>query len=339
MVLILENEAEKAYISKLTNATLNVKVISTLHAYAHLNYKFTTNVKEFFLIIRSLWICFWLSLRNNFADITISAVEPERHLYLLWLPFIRVNYILHTVPNTAFSWITTFTCNKKLGDRKKIIAVSAFIKSVVTHNWKIIPKLQQAIPVIHNCLVTEHVQSFTATKENITKNILTVGRVDANKNPLTWLETAKTLTQAFPDVTFTWVGNGALLNEYMLKTADNPRINFVGLQADPSVFYHKAYTYYQPSYIESHGIAVVEAMYFGLPCVVSSTGGLPESVKENFNGILVDPATYKEHIDALTKLLSNAELHTNYSLNSRLRFEQNFTYDAFKLKMDQIYKN
>lgn len=341
IILILEDEKQLAYLENIGDSKkLKVKIISGLHQYAHLKYKFTTNVKELFHIIRSILTIQLLSIVNGFATVTINAVEPERHLYLMLLPFSRVFYILHTTPHKKYTSFTSATCNITLGRNKKIITVSKANKNTICTNWEISAKKNQFIEVVYNCITKNDLSKLPVVpSENGMRMILTMGHVVAYKNPLTWLETAKLATSKYHDVHFIWLGNGPLFEEFKIATSDNPRITFYGLVHEPQTFLKNALIYYQPSLYETHGIAVIEAMAHCLPCVVSDVGGLPESVENNRSGFLVRPLDKNEHLAAISRLLENARLRMEFGKNGYSKYEQFFTFEAFIAKMDYVYQN
>ena len=70
-----------------------------------------------------------------------------------------------------------------------------------------------------------------------------------------------------------------------------------------------------PESIEGFGISNVEAASFGLPCLISNSGGTPESIGEN--GIIVkenDPKKAKEIVENMcSKLLANLVIE-NYKI-------------------------
>ena len=53
--------------------------------------------------------------------------------------------------------------------------------------------------------------------------------------------------------------------------------------------YRTAKIFVMPSYYETGGISVIEAMAFGLPVVATRAGGLSEVVEDGVTGILVPP--------------------------------------------------
>jgi glycosyltransferase involved in cell wall biosynthesis len=115
------------------------------------------------------------------------------------------------------------------------------------------------------------------------------------------------------------------------------RITFQGLITEPNTYLRDAIIYYQPSLNETHGIAVIEAMSNHLPCVVSNVGGLPESVEDQYNGLLVHPLNITEQVNAILRLLDNAELRKEYGLNAYNKYKKLFSFKSFKAKMDSIY--
>ncbi len=60
-----------------------------------------------------------------------------------------------------------------------------------------------------------------------------------------------------------------------------------------------------PSYTEGFSVAVLEAMFQGLPIVTSTRGGLPDVVKHGENGLLVEPGDIDGLVAAIDRLLAN----------------------------------
>ncbi|TFF40876.1 glycosyltransferase family 4 protein [Mucilaginibacter psychrotolerans] len=339
VLLLLEDKSQLALLKNIEGANdLKVRIQPGIHPHAHLQYNFTTNVKELFFIIRSIIVLQALSAVNAFADITICATVPEKHLYLLWLPFCKVYYILHTTPVKRHTSFTPYTCNHTLGKRKKIITVSNANKNTLCQNWEIAPDRQAFVMVVYNCVGMDSTQCDSDMEyvQN-TKTITTLGQLIEYKNPATWLEVAKRVTAARPQARFQWLGNGPLLDYYAQATYEDDRITFKGLVTQPGEYLKNTAIYYQPSLYETHGIAVVEAMSHGLPCVVSDTGGLPESVEDGYNGRLVGATDIQAHVNAIIGLVDDDGLCRQYGRNSRSKYLQTFTYDAFKRKMDEVY--
>jgi len=344
MVLVLEDNSQVQYLKNIDGADgIPIKINSTLHQYAHLRYRFTTNLKELFQIIKSIFTMQILSIKYGFADITICTVDPEKYLYFLWIPFSKAVYILHSAPGKEHTPFTSYTCNMTLGNRKKIISVSNANKNLICTNWSISNKKRSFVYVVPNCIIESELSSYNHLRpdkpDNRKQYIITLGHVIEYKNPMVWLEVAKLVTAKYPHVHFVWLGNGPLWNDFKTATIGNDRISFQGAVTDPGNYLKKAMIYYQPSLSETQGIAVIEAMYNYLPCVVSDTGGLPETVKNQFNGLVVNPSIVKEHAEALSTLIDNPELRAEYGINSHKRVLEQFSFDTFKGKMDALYRN
>jgi glycosyltransferase involved in cell wall biosynthesis len=341
VILVVESKEQLIYLKNIIQKDpIKTRVLSKIHGYAHLSYLFTTNIKELFFIIRSLISVFLLSVKHGFADVTVSATEPEKHLYLLWLPFIKVTYILHTTPPKKYTWFTSWTCLHTLGRQKKIITVSNANKTIICTNWDITDRKKEFVYVIYNCISEINLNESNMEIKSLNKNfIVTMGHVTEYKNPSVWLEVAKQVTSVRKDIHFIWLGNGPLWSDFRDATLETKRITFQGSVTDPETYLKNALIYYQPSLQETHGIAVVEAMYNNLPCVVANIGGLPESVQSNQNGILVDPHNIQENINAIIYLLDNDKMRSTYSSNSYLRYQELFTFSIFKTKMNLVYNN
>lgn len=337
--LLLEDKSELKYLDKVGGPDkIQASVLTGLHPYAHLSYKSNlSNAKEALVILRSLVQVLLFCLRNHAGGLTVSTVEPEKYLYLLWMPFIRVRYIVHSTPQPRFTYFTSYTCNRGLSNRKRIITVSKANKRALCEAWQIQDAKADFVTVIYNCVAESRAgnESYHRSTSPV-RNIITMGHVVSYKNPQVWMKVAKAITGRLKDVQFTWLGNGPLLEE-MKKEAEGFNIYFTGMIEYPVPYFQNAAIYYQPSLHETHGIAVIEAMSHHLPCVVSQTGGLPESVENNVNGILVAPEDAEQHVTAIERLIADPALALEYGTNGYAKYKALFSFEQFKSEMDKIY--
>lgn len=72
-----------------------------------------------------------------------------------------------------------------------------------------------------------------------------------------------------------------------------------------------------PSTQESFGLAALEAMASGVPVIASNIGGIPEVVQDGVNGFLFNAYDVNSMAEAAIKLLSNPELHQQFSRAAR----------------------
>jgi len=83
-----------------------------------------------------------------------------------------------------------------------------------------------------------------------------------------------------------------------------------------SNLYNMADLYIQPSFYESFGITILEAMACGKAVVASDCGGIPEIVFNNYNGLLVNVGDVKQLTKNVFKILNNPEFRRKMEKNS-----------------------
>ncbi|TSJ35961.1 glycosyltransferase family 4 protein [Mucilaginibacter corticis] len=342
IVLILEEESQLTYLPNIKGGSeLKTIVDARLHKFAHLVYPSVfSNIREFVKILRSLWRVGSLAIKHGTNEITLCVVDPEKYLYLLWLPFFKVTYILHSTPHERYTPFTSFTCNSLLGRRKRIVTVSNANKEAVMRNWSISAARQLSVKVVYNCAIANQTTEPQAGMwAKGLQYIVTMGHTVAYKNPSFWLEVARSVTAEREGVRFLWFGDGPLLQELKSAAIDNPAIVYYGSVNGAQAYLKNATIYYQPSLYETHGIAVVEAMANRLPCVVAQTGGLVESIEDGYNGIVVSTTDILENKNALISLIDDPALRESYGIRSYEKYQRMFSFEAFKTRMDTIYKN
>ena len=155
---------------------------------------------------------------------------------------------------------------------------------------------------------------------------------------------AKQVISTLPgkDIEFIWGGEGELLEECKqnVNTLNmNKKIKFIGFTNETSQLYTSASLYFQPSLIESHGIAVVEAMSYSLPCVVANIGGLTESVENGVNGYLLPPNNITEMSNAIITIINNEKIRKEMGEQSLQFYNEKFSFDIWKQRMNKLHEN
>lgn len=92
-----------------------------------------------------------------------------------------------------------------------------------------------------------------------------------------------------------------------------------------------------PSRWEGFGLVATEAMRAGLPVIASKVGGLPEIVDHMKTGLLIEPCSTKELIEAI--MLLDKETLKAMGKSGRSRFEKAFTILRVHQELLTVYKN
>ena len=82
---------------------------------------------------------------------------------------------------------------------------------------------------------------------------------------------------------------------------------------------------------EGLGIAIIEAMACGLPCILFDSGDVSDILKEGKNGFLVSPGNIKMFATAIAQLMEDDDLYTKMSKEAaciREHFSRIFTLEV-----------
>ncbi len=98
---------------------------------------------------------------------------------------------------------------------------------------------------------------------------------------------------------------------------DDSTIHFVGYVegAKKVLYYSIAHLFVLPTYHDSWGLVINEAMYYGLPIIVSSAAAASEMVTDN--GYVIPPGDEQALFDALHKLLLDDSLRLYMGIKSK----------------------
>lgn len=148
--------------------------------------------------------------------------------------------------------------------------------------------------------------------------ILSVGELNTNKNQKVIIDALFRLADR--DIYYVICGSGRNLKNLQAQVKKyhlEDRIYFMDYRRDIINFYDQADVFVLPSYREGLPIALLEAMYCGVPAVASDIRGVRDVMKNGITGIVCDPGDSEAFAAALKKMKSNADLRKEYGENSK----------------------
>jgi N-acetyl-alpha-D-glucosaminyl L-malate synthase BshA len=160
------------------------------------------------------------------------------------------------------------------------------------------------------------------------------------KRVLDVIEIANLVLESFP-IRLVMVGDGPerfaaerLAREYQI--AD--RVMFLGKQEEVYLLLSTADIFLMPSELESFGLAALEAMSCGLPCITSNAGGLVEVNEHGLSGFVAPVGDIQKMSEYILKLLNDPALKKKISFQAKKHALQNFNTDIILPKYQRLYE-
>lgn len=153
------------------------------------------------------------------------------------------------------------------------------------------------------------------------KEIVAVGRIDANKNHEMIIRAFGGLAEKYPDYRLTIYGEGELRRPLLEMAGEmglGDRVFLPGSISNVADRIEKASVFVLSSYSEGMPNTLIEAMALGIPCVSTDCpcGGPAELIVNGENGYLIEPGDWKKLQDILQKLLDNPDLARKVGRNA-----------------------
>nr|WP_302578901.1 glycosyltransferase family 4 protein [Methanobrevibacter arboriphilus] len=147
--------------------------------------------------------------------------------------------------------------------------------------------------------------------------ILFVGNIIKRKNVATIIDAKKQLKSGCVLVV---VGDGPLLNSLKekVKVENVEDVIFTGARNDIANVIQSSNLLILPSYSESFGLVLIEALACGKPVIGSNVGGIKEIITDDV-GLLVEPTDSKGLANSIDLILSDKELREKFQSNARDR--------------------
>jgi glycosyltransferase involved in cell wall biosynthesis len=230
--------------------------------------------------------------------------------------------------------------NKLANSAKKIITISNYNKKYLSKRFGI-PK--KNIEVVYSGVDLNRFRPVTKMKPK-KFTILNVGRLDLIKGQKYLIEACKILKNKKQDFTCRIIGDGKE-KKNLLRLINNLKLNdqvkLLGPKKnDELIKYHNlADVLVISSDSEGLPVVAVEAMACKLPVIATNIRGVPEIIKNNFNGFLVPARNPQQIADKILELKNDEKLQSRLKDNSRMIIEENFNIKRNIKKLIKLFEN
>ena len=318
-----------------------------------------------------LWVA--INLRTQHCDVI------HLQQFSQYVPIIRMfNRSSKIVLHMHSNWLTQLDkelIRKRILKADLIIGCSNYITTQIQHTF---PEFKEKIKTVYNGVDHEKFRitnKGSSNRDSHRIQLLFVGRVSPEKGIHLAIGAVKKLIKNYPSIHLNIVGLiSSAPREYILDLSDDMQIkrltqfygedpsngsyyfeclkrmvgeeyktciSFKGLVPHEKVvdFYQEADILINPSFSESFGMSLVEAMASEKPVVASRIGGMVNIVENGINGLLIEPGDEEGLAEAIKYLIENPELRRKMGRAGRKRVLEKFSWEKVAATLLTEYRS
>jgi glycosyltransferase involved in cell wall biosynthesis len=244
----------------------------------------------------------------------------------------RLSYLLDTLTIGKYSFFVA----------RKIIALSSDIKLHLIRMGFGDDKIELIPGAVDTEFFSPDRENFLELKWGISPPVvLFVGRLVAEKGIEYLLRAFHKVVKEIPDAKLVIVGTGPKENELksLQKRSQIKNVFFIGRLENrlmPNI-YVGCNVLVLPSFRETFGNVVLEAMASGRPVIGSYVGGMKDTIVHGETGYHVPPGDTKLLSYFLQEILSDKKLNDKLGKNARKRILENYSSNIIAKKIERVY--
>lgn len=153
-------------------------------------------------------------------------------------------------------------------------------------------------------------------------------------------QAAPKILAAFPNTHFLILGEGRLENDLRQLAASlgiQGKVIFAGFRNNIGELLSITTVLVHPATMEGFANCVLQAMAAEVPAVVTRVGGMPESVQDGVNGIVIPPRDVEALEDSVIRLLGDPGLRAKMGSEGKRIVEDQFSVDGMVEGMLSVY--
>lgn len=217
---------------------------------------------------------------------------------------------------------------------KKVLLVSETIKKEYIFSKFINKKIEILSNPIDVELVRKKAEQYKINEEF---DVLYLGRLSAEKDPVRYIEIIKNVQSRIHDIKCAMIGDGPerdkcidLINKNNLEAT----IKILGFKKNPYPILKKSKILCITSKFEGFGLVAAEALTLGKPIVATNIGGLPAIIDDSCGKLCNKD---EEFINEILKLLNDKKYYNSKSKNTDTKLKRLSSIKQYIIKLNKIY--
>ena len=220
-----------------------------------------------------------------------------------------------------------------------IVAVSQYVKSQLVNRYGVD---ECKIKVIYNARVDDLVKNLARVDlfNNSNKTVLFMGRMTLQKGPEYFLRAAKRVLEFREDVNFVVAGGGDMLEQMIELSCElgiSNNVYFHGRafsRTDAQRYFSGGDVFVMPSVSEPFGVVPYEAIFQGIPVIISKQSGISEVLQNAFK---VDFWDIEDIAHKVLGLLEYPQMHSCMKKNGEIEIISHNWEEPVKQLNDVYY--
>ena len=246
-------------------------------------------------------------------EIPTYIVSKSKSKKILWIhgPIDDLDYKKETKFTQKIKlYIANNKHKKSFENCDKVITISNLTKQSIL---KLYPNLKKNIVILHNALNLQKIDILSNEYEVLNEDnkfkIISVGRLDSNKNQILLIEAAKLLAKEYSNFEISFVGKGEMEDYLKNKVKEyglEDKIKFRGYIENPFPLIKNSDVLCLTSILEGFGNVILEAMRLKT-AVISTECGLASEIFKMYSCGLISEYNAEDLKQKLLYLINNKE--------------------------------
>jgi Glycosyltransferase len=291
-----------------------------------------------------------LTVRRKIKELSPDIVHNQYHFaypYLFSKPDVPAITTVHGITfkeapyeNENFDWLRRFPRiwleRMVLQNIDQAICVSEYVRETIA------PLTQGNLYVVENPVSSRY---FQAENREVQSRILFAGTIIRRKNILDLLKAINILrNKIFVDLHIVGVAEERyyykILREYVREKKLEKNVTFLGTLSDEELLheYEECCIVVLPSFEESAGMVLQQAMAAGKPVLATRTSGIPCIVMDKVTGWLTELGKVQELANKIRTLLENQGLRMSMGQAGKNEAVRRFRPEVIASKTYDVYR-
>lgn len=179
----------------------------------------------------------------------------------------------------------------------------------------------------------------TMLKENVNYDIVFIGRLEAVKDPIRFIEILKKVVNNNKNIKSCIIGEGTLKSQCLDKISElklNEYVDMLGFLENPLPILKNAKILCITSKWEGYGLVAIEALTLGVPVLATSVGGLVEIIDSSCGKLCNNNDEFANEISVL---LTNTSIWNKKSDEAKNKIEKIIKKGEYKDILVKVYND